>query len=47
MFTLKLYVVCADVEISGRKIGGGGGGGGAQDPFLVNLKLFKYTKGLG
>lgn len=24
MFTLKLYVVCADVEISGRKIGGGG-----------------------
>lgn len=47
MFTLKLYVVCADVEISGRKIGGGGGGAGAHDPFLVNLKLFKYTKGLG
>lgn len=46
MFTLKLYVVCADVEISGRKIGGGGGAG-AHDPFLVNLKLFKYTKGLG
>lgn len=40
MFTLKLYVACADVEISGRKIGEGGGG-------LVNLKLFKYTKGLG
>lgn len=28
MFILKLYVVCVDVEISGRKIGGGGGGGG-------------------
>lgn len=45
MFTLKLYVVCADVEISGRKIRGGGAD--AHDPFLVNLKLFKYAKGLG